>query len=441
MYRSAIEDLKKWKNSKSRKPLMLMGARQVGKTWLLKEFGRSEYKNVVYASLENNPRTDELFSFDMDTARIIDGLASLSGETITPSDTLIILDEIQENPNALASLKYFCENAPEYDIAVAGSLLGLALHEGTSFPVGKIDIKHIYPMTFAEFLYAIDKPRYAELLKSPDAKKIAPFHTTLLNYLKTYYITGGMPAVIQNYLDEGNLLGVRDIQSAILTTYGNDFSKHAPGNLVPRIREVFNILPAQLAKENKKFVFNMIRSGARAKDYETAIMWLEDASIVSRVCRTNSPNIPTSVYINRDIFKLFCLDVGLLGAMANVLPQTILDGNEFFKELKGAMAEQFVCQELIASGQIPYYYSKDDSHGEIDFLLSQASSVLPIEVKSGSNLGSASLNAFLKRYPGVPFAAKISTLPLKLDNEKILNLPLYLTSELTSLLPPPSTAK
>ena len=426
MYRDALKKLKEWQASPRRKPLVLKGARQVGKTWLLQEFGRSEYESCAYVNLDHNPKMEELFALDMDIERIVDGLEVATGVKIEPGKTLIILDEIQENPAALASLKYFCENAPEYHLAVAGSLLGIALHEDTSFPVGKVNFLDIYPLTFSEFLRAAGKEKYADLLAAGDQKALAPFHDSLLDLLKTYFITGGMPEVVQNYIDEGNILQTREIQAEILAAYEQDFSKHAPLNLVPKIREVFDIMPAQLAKENRKFIFSMIKTGARAKEYETAIMWLEDAGIVKRVLRTNSANLPISAYAEHDNFKLYLLDVGLLGAKAGLLPQTILDGTAFFQELKGALAEQFVFEELTTAGATPYYYSKDDSRGEIDFLLDRPHAVLPVEVKSGENLGSASLNAFLSRFPDIPLAFKISPLPLQ-ENAKITNLPFYLT--------------
>lgn len=425
MYRKAIEDLKKWKNSARRKPLVLKGARQVGKTWLLQELGRTEYEACAYVNLDHNPQMDTLFSLDMDIPRIIEGLEVASGVKIVPGKTLIILDEIQENPAALASLKYFYENAPEYHVAVAGSLLGIALHENTSFPVGKVNFLDIYPLTFAEFLRAAKKEKYAELVEQGDFTAIAPFHEALLDLLRTYMVVGGMPEAVLNYATEGNVLGVREVQREILEAYEQDFSKHAPAGLVPKIREVFEILPEQLAKENRKFIFSMVRSGARAKDYETAIMWLEDAGIVRRVKRTSSVNLPVSAYADKDSFKLFFLDCGLLSAAADVKVETVLDGSALFQNLKGALAEQFVLQELIAAGETPFYYSKEDSRGEIDFLLNGAQAVLPIEVKAGENLSSASLKAFLERFSEVPKAVKLSTLS-SVEQGGILNLALYL---------------
>ncbi|MBQ9017990.1 ATP-binding protein [Candidatus Saccharibacteria bacterium] len=432
MYRNKIQELRAWKNKAGRKPLVLRGARQVGKTWLLQEFGRTEYAHCAYINLDNNPDMLSTFALDYDVERIVNNLEVVSGQKITKNDTLIILDEIQEIPRALASLKYFCENAPDYHVAVAGSLLGIALHEGASFPVGKVDMIDIYPMTFAEFLRAVGKDSYADLLESGNPEQIGAFHDTLNDLLKTYFITGGMPAVIKNYLDEGNLLTVRDVQSAILNAYDQDFSKHAPITIAPRIREIFDILPRELAKENRKFIFNMIRTGARAKDYDAALLWLEDTGITTRVTRANTAKIPLSVYADRNIFKLFMLDVGLLGAKARLPIQSILGGNDLFGEFKGALAEQFVFQELRAAKYDPYYYATDDSRAEIDFMVQTAQGeILPIEVKSGTNTSSASLNSFLRKNPAISRAVKLSLLPYKV-NEHIDNFPLYLAPRIDS---------
>ena len=430
MYREAIEKLKKWKTSKSRKPLILRGARQVGKTWLLKEFGRVEYDNFAYVNLDNSPELRETFELDLDIERIINSLEVASGQKIEKGKTLIILDEIQEIPRALTSLKYFCEDAPEYHVAVAGSLLGIALHPGTSFPVGKVDILDIYPMTFREFLLAVNKDGYARSLSKKDYEGLIPFTPLLNDLLKTYFITGGMPAAVKNYLDEGNLLKVRETQAAILDAYDQDFSKHAPVAVTPRIREIFDILPRELAEENKKFLFNMIRTGARAKDYDAALLWLEDVGLTRRVTRVNSAKIPLSVYADRNIFKLFMLDVGLLGAKARLPIQAVLEGNKLFTEFKGALAEQFVCQELVAAGIEPYYYATDDSRAEIDFIVQDRDGrPLPIEVKSGTNTSSASLNAFLRKNPEISAAMKLSLLPY-CKNEKVINLPLWGAGEI-----------
>ena len=431
MKRLALEELKKWKNKANRKPLVLRGARQVGKTWLLKEFGKTEYKNYAYVNLDGNTLLDTTFSLDFDIERIVNNIEIAAQRKITPGETLIILDEIQENPRALASLKYFAENAPEYHIAVAGSLLGLALHEGTSFPVGKVNFVDVYPMSFYEFLEAVGRDDYADIVRLGAPEDSVALTPVLNDLLKTYFVTGGMPEVVQNYLDEGNLLQTRAVQTEILNAYDQDFSKHAPVNVTPRIREIFDILPQQLARENKKFIFNMIRSGARAKDYDAALLWLEDVGLAARVNRVNSAKVPLSVYADKDIFKLFLVDVGLLGAKANLPIQTLLDGDKLFMEFKGAMAEQFVYQELRASMDVkPFYYAADDSRGEIDFMIQDdAGKILPIEVKSGTNLSSASLNAFLKKNPEIGCAVKLSLMPYR-QNEAITNLPLWMAGRI-----------
>lgn len=430
MYRDKLRELYKWKQKHDRKPLILRGARQVGKTWLLREFGRTKYRNFAYINLDNNPEMKATFTLNYDVERIVNNLEVAAQQKIVKGETLIILDEIQEIPEALASLKYFCENEPEYHIAVAGSLLGIALHEGTSFPVGKVDMIDVYPLTFAEFLRAVGKPAYADLVEKGEPEQTVAFHTQLNDLLKTYFIVGGMPGVVQNYLDEGNLLQVREVQSAILDAYDQDFSKHAPVTVTPRIREVFDILPSELAKENRKFIFNMIRTGARVKDYDAALLWLEDVGIATRMQRVNTAKIPLSVYANRDIFKLFMLDVGLLSAKARLPIRTVLNGNELFSEFKGALAEEFVFQELKAAGVWPYYFATDDSRAEIDFMLqTEAGEVVPVEVKSGINVSSASLNGFLNKNPGVRRAVKLSMLPYK-ENGRIVNYPLYLAGRI-----------
>ena len=424
--------MKKWKKSSDRKPLILRGARQVGKTWLLQEFGKTNYKSVAYVSLENNERVKGLFDLDFDAKRIIDGIELATNTKITPGETLVILDEIQECPKAITALKYFSEDAPAYHIAVAGRLLGMTLHEQVSFPVGKVNFLDIHPLDFSEFLIATGKDKLAEAISKHDFTSILPFHEQIVDCLKTYLITGGMPAVVKNYLDEGNLLGTRRIQNDIIQAYENDFSKHAPKNVLPRIQEIFNILSAQLAKENKKFIFRMIREGARAKDYEMALIWLEDAGIVKRITRVNKAHLPLSVYADKDIFKLYMVDIGLLGAKVGLAPQTVLDGNELFIEFKGAMAEQFVFQELYSTGILPFYYAKDNSKGEIDFITDKNGVLVPIEVKSSKNTTSASLKNLLEHNTSIECGIKLSLLPYK-DNGNIKNLPLYCAAAIGDL--------
>ena len=423
MKRDKLEDLKKWQKSKTRKPLVLSGARQVGKTWLLKEFGRQAYKNVAYISCDNNTeRLTTLFSLDVDTDRIIAGLEIMSGTKITAGDTLIILDEIQEIPKAITALKYFCENAPDYHIATSGSLLGLTMHQKDSFPVGKVNSMTLYPLNFAEFLSATGKDDLRQLLDKPATTK--PFHQDFLNLLKTYFIVGGMPEVVQNYIESGNMLETRKIQNEILSNYERDFSKHAPASVVPKINDIFQIIPKELTKENKKFIFGLIKTGARAKEYETALLWLENAGLVKRIFRVNSAKIPLVSYVDRGAFKLFFIDIGLLGAKADVPIETLLDEQTLFTEFKGAMTEQYVAQEFTTAGVSTFYYSRDDSRGEIDFMINHGTQNIPVEVKSGRSLQSKALNAFLVNNPKVNSAIKFSMLEFA-KNNTIINAPLY----------------
>jgi len=330
MYRTAIEKLFQWKDSPRRKPLIIEGARQVGKTWLMKEFGRQAFPDTVYVNFDSNSRMADLFAGDLDIKRLLMGLELYSGKKITADTTLLIFDEIQEVPRALSSLKYFCENAPEYHIVCAGSLLGIALHQGTSFPVGKVDFLKLYPLSFQEFLMATDMGRFAELLNSRDYSMISGFKQTYIDALKYYYYVGGMPEAVLCFAQTKDVNEVREIQRRILTAYEQDFSKHAPNEIVPKIRMVWNSIPSQLAKENKKFLYGLVREGGRAKEYETAIMWLSDCGLIHKVSRVNSPGLPLKAYEDLKAFKLFLLDVGLLGCMTGLQAQVLLDGNDVF---------------------------------------------------------------------------------------------------------------
>lgn len=332
MYREAIESLYQWKKNKYRKPLVIEGARQVGKTWLMKEFGKEAYQDTVYINFDSNSRMVALFAEDLNTDRLIMGLELYAGRKIEPSNTLLIFDEIQEVPKALASLKYFCENAPQYHIICAGSLLGIALHGGTSFPVGKVDFLKLYPLSFKEFLMAEGSGRFAELLSSHDFSMITAFKQTFIDALKYYYFVGGMPEAVLHFSENKDFSEVRRVQQRILTAYEQDFSKHAPNEIVPKIRMIWNSIPSQLAKENKKFVYGLVREGGRAKDYETAIMWLSDCGLIHKVSRVTKPGLPLKAYEDLKAFKLFMLDVGLLGCMTGLGQRTLLDGNELFAE-------------------------------------------------------------------------------------------------------------
>ena len=362
MYRLAIEELYEWKNSINRKPLIIEGARQVGKTWLMKEFGKQAYDKIVYINFDSNSRMAELFSSDLDINRILMGLELYSDIKIDPKNTLIIFDEVQEVPRALASLKYFYENAPEYHIICAGSLLGIALHRGTSFPVGKVDFLNLYPLSFKEFLMAIGKQKYVDLMNSENYEMLTAFKQDMIDSLKHYYFVGGMPEAVMSFADEKDFNKVRRIQKRILEAYEQDFSKHAPNEAVPKIRMLWNSIPSQLAKENKKFIYGLVREGGRARDYESAIMWLSDCGLVHKVSRVTVGRLPLKAYEDVKAFKMFVVDVGLLGCMVGLNQKVLLDGNDLFMEFKGALTEQFVLQQLITNPNLMLMYGKEASN-------------------------------------------------------------------------------
>ena len=424
MYRIAIEKLYKWKNSKRRKPLIIEGARQVGKTWLMKEFGKQAYADTVYINFDSNSRMADLFSADLDTDRLIMGLELYAGRKINPENTLLIFDEVQEVPRALASLKYFYENAPQYHIVCAGSLLGIALHQGTSFPVGKVDFLKLYPLSFSEFLMATGNERFAELLKKQDYEMITSFKQTYIDALKHYYFVGGMPEAVQSFAESKDFNEVRAIQKRILAAYEQDFSKHAPNEIVPKIRMLWNSIPSQLARENKKFIYGLVREGGRAREYETAIMWLSDCGLVHKVSRVNAAGIPLKAYEDLKAFKLFIVDVGLLGCMTGLRQRTLLDGDDLFVEFKGALTEQYVCQQLKTIEDLGvYYYTNDRGSCEIDFVVDTGEQIVPIEVKAETNLRAKSLKTYRER-----FEPELSVRTSMDDYKKedwLLNLPLY----------------
>ena len=342
MYRTAMDALLQWKEKINRKPLIIMGARQVGKTWLMKEFGKTHYEKTAYISFYNNKRMDDVFQADFDIKRILMNLNIESGVTITPGDTLIILDEIQDSPKVLESLKYFCEEAPQYHVVAAGSLLGVTIHEGVSYPVGKVDLLDLYPLNFREFLYAMDEQSLADALATKDYALIDNFSEKYLFWLKNYYYVGGMPAVVDEFRQNRDYAEVRQIQNDIVRQYEGDFGKHVDARTLPRIRLVWDSVPLQLAKENKKFFFGQIKKGARSSEYEIAIQWLVDCGLIYKVNRVNEPNMPLKAYKSMNAYKLFVLDVGLLGAMSELEAESILEGNDIFIEFKGALTEQYV---------------------------------------------------------------------------------------------------
>ncbi|MDO4395862.1 MAG: ATP-binding protein [Clostridia bacterium] len=424
MYRIAMEKLIKWKDNKRRKPLIIEGARQVGKTWLMKEFGRLYYEDTVYVNFDSNSRMAELFSTDLDTNRLITGLEIYSGKKIDPTKTLLIFDEVQEVPRALSALKYFCENSPEYHIVCAGSLLGIALHHGTSFPVGKVDFLKLFPLSFKEFLMATDKARFADLLDTQDYQMITSFKHTYIDALKEYYFVGGMPEAVQSFTENKDYNEVRDIQRRILTAYEQDFSKHAPNEIVPKIRMLWNSIPTQLSKENKKFIYGLVREGARAKDYETAIMWLSDCGLVHKISRVNSGGMPLKAYEDLKAFKLFILDVGLLSCMAGLHQKILLDGNDLFVEFKGALTEQYVCQQLKTVDNLGiYYYTNDRGSCEVDFVVDTGEKIIPVEVKAELNLRAKSLKTYYEKF-SPDLAVRTSMADYKKE-DWLLNQPLY----------------
>jgi len=432
MYRIAIEKLLKWKQSKRRKPLIIEGARQVGKTWLMKEFGRQAYADTVYINFDSNSRMAELFASDLDTDRLIMGLELYVGHKIDSDNSLLIFDEVQEVPRALASLKYFYENAPQYHIICAGSLLGIALHQGTSFPVGKVDFLKLYPLSFKEFLMATNKEGFAELLDKRDFQMITSFKQTYIDSLKHYYFVGGMPEAVQSFAESKDFNEVREIQKRILAAYEQDFSKHAPYEIVPRLRMLWNSIPSQLAKENKKFIYGLVREGARAKDYETAIMWLSDCGLVHKVSRVHTAGIPLRAYEDLKAFKLFAVDVGLLGCMAGLRQRTLLDGNNLFVEFKGALTEQYVCQQLKTIEDLDiYYYTNERGSCEIDFVVDTSELIIPVEVKAEVNLRAKSLKTYQEKFsPEVSIRTSMADYKRE---EWLVNLPLYAINQITQI--------
>lgn len=428
MKRQAIEKLYEWKNSAGRKPLIIRGARQVGKTWLMKEFGRLAFKNIVYINFDSNSDIAQLFAGNLDIPRLISGLEIFSRNKIVPQETLLIFDEVQEAPRALTSLKYFCEEAPEYAIVAAGSLLGVAMHLGTSFPVGKVNFLDLYPMSFTEFLNATGNEQLTELLQKGDWQLITGLKDRFIDLLRLYYYIGGMPEAVQCYLDEKDVFKVREVQKRILDAYEQDFSKHAPANVVARIRMVWQSIPSQLAKENRNFVYGSLRKGARAKDFELAIQWLKDCGLIDQVIRLAKPAIPLPAYADSG-FKMFLLDVGLLGAMSGLDAQSLLKGNELFSEFKGALTEQYVAQQLRSeSGLTPFYWSAERATAEVDFLFQQGMELYPLEVKAEENLKAKSLKVYFDKFQ--PRLAIRSSMSDYRREDWLLNLPLYGLSRL-----------
>ncbi len=423
MQRSAYNLLLDWKVKPGRKPLIIQGARQVGKTWLMREFGKNEFAQTVYFNFETNKALLSIFKSGFDTDKIITSLGIIAGFTIDPTDTLIILDEIQACPEAITSLKYFQENSPEYNIFAAGSLLGVAIHGGVSFPVGKVDFLTLYPLDFPEFLDAMGQSQLVKAIESGDAALIKNFNDQLIELLKQYYFVGGMPEVVNAFINDVDYNRARQIQNNILNAYENDFSKHAPISQLPRIRMVWQSIVGQLAKENSKFIYSILRQGSRAKEFELAIEWLKDAGLIHKAVRVKKPGLPINAYADWTDFKIYLNDVGLMCALGDLSAEILLSGHDLFKEFKGTVSEQFILQQLISQGYHPYYWAPENSHTEIDFLIQKENQIVPIEVKSAENIKSRSLKSYHDKYQ--PKDCIRTSLAGFKKQEWMQNIPLY----------------
>lgn len=422
MFRCAIKNLIEWKNSENHMPLIIQGARQVGKTWLMKEFGKQEYKQVAYISFDNNPRLDALFQKDLNVKRLIEGLSIEVGFNITPKETLIIFDEIQENPLALTSLKYFSENAPEYDILAAGSLLGVAHHKGTGFPVGKVEYLNLYPLSFKEFLLAVKENQILEIIENNDFDMQKVFKERIIDLLRRYCYVGGMPKAVLSYSEKQDYNLVRKIQKNILADYEGDFSKHIPVEQVERTRLLWNAIPSQLVKENKKCVYGKIKQGARAKDFEIALNWLIDSGLVHKVSRVSEPNMPLKAYEDVSAYKLFLLDVGLLGAMTDLDVRSLLENDKLFNDYNGAITEQYVLQEFKTLQDLPIFYWTSN-RAELDFLIQYRNTIIPVEAKATVNLQAKSLKSFRQKYePNISIRTSLADYE---ENQGLYNIPLF----------------
>ena len=422
MKRAMYASLVSWKNAPHRKPLILQGARQVGKTWLMKEFGRNEFERVVYVNFESSERLKWIFEADFDIHRIIPILEIEAGHRIDPGNTLLIFDEIQEAPKGLTALKYFCEQAPQYHLIAAGSLLGVSLQKSTSFPVGKVDFMRMYPMSFFEFLDNAGHSLLKENIENQNWSVIGAFHEKLVDLLRLYYFIGGMPEAVNRYIETGDLKEVREVQKKILIGYEHDFAKHAPVEVVPKIRLVWHSMLSQLAKDNRKFIYGQVRKGARAKEFEAAINWLADAGLVLKVGLVNKPVIPLNAYADLDAFKLYFVDIGLMNAMASLDPKILLEKNSILTEFKGALTEQFVAQQLNINHEL-YYWTAPNATAEIDFLIQSQNAIIPIEVKAEENLKSKSLKSFAEKYK--PETALRTSMSQHRVQDWMVNVPLY----------------
>jgi len=425
MYREKIKELKRWKLKQNKKPLIFLGARQVGKTWLLQEFGKSEYKQMVYVNFEDKDAPKEIFQEDFNIDRIITLLNAYSGLKIAAEDTLLVFDEIQAAPQGITSLKYFYEKAPQYQIIAAGSLLGINIHPGESFPVGKVEFLTLYPLSFTEFLLAMGEKGVVELIENREWELVNAFSAKLINYLRYYFFVGGMPEAVLNFSQNRDWNEVRQIQNAILKSYENDFSKHAPKDILPRINMVWKSIPAQLAKENRKFFYGVVKEGARARDYETAIQWLIDAGLLHKVYSVSKPALPLVAYRELSAFKIYHNDTGLLSAMSKLNAKTLLYGDTVFTEFKGALAEQFVFQQLMLNEKLSIHYYQLNNRLEIDFVVqNEDDEIIPVEAKSGENLNARSFKVYCEKFQ--PPKAIRTSLANYREESWMTNVPLYI---------------
>jgi uncharacterized protein len=422
MNRELINKLIDWKNSTIRKPLIVQGARQVGKTWLMKEFGKQQFKQVVYLNFESSERLKNMFVADFNIERLITVIEIETNQKIDVKNCLLIFDEIQEAPKGITALKYFYEQAPQYFIIAAGSLLGIAQQHNSAFPVGKVDFLQLYPMSFMEFLNSNGDEKLAKEIKNKNWEILETFHEKLIEKLRLYYYVGGMPEVVLDYITNKNIATARSIQQKIILGCENDFAKYAPNNIVPKIRMVWQSIISQLAKENKKFIYGQIKKGARAKDFEDAINWLVQAGLLLKINRVQKPTVPLNAYIDVDAFKLYLLDIGLLNALANVDQQILLEKNNILTEYKGALTEQYVCQQLKIKNNL-YYWTAEKATAEVDFLMQQKNDIIPIEVKAEENLKSKSLKVYVEKY--TPTKAIRTSMHFYKKENWLTNVPLY----------------
>ena len=437
MERLIMHKLLDWKNSPYRKPLILKGVRQVGKTWVLKEFGKRYYENVAYFNFDENEEYKQFFETTKDVDRILQNLMLASGENIAPEKTLIIFDEVQDCPKVINSMKYFCENTPQYHIACAGSLLGITLAKPSSFPVGKVNFMQIDPMTFTEFLFANEDENLANYLESVDTLEPIPeaFFNPLQEKLKMYYVTGGMPESILMWTEARDVSAMQEALSGIIDAYERDFAKHPNVSEFPKLSMIWKSIPSQLAKENKKFLYKVVKPGARAREYEDALQWLVDARLVHKIYRSTAPGLPMSAYDDIAAFKIYMVDVGLLRRLAQLAPTAFGEGNRLFTEFKGALTENFVLQTLLTQFEvIPRYWSQNNPPYEVDFLIQRENDIIPIEVKSETNIAGKSLRKFKELFPDqVKLRVRFSLNNLKLDDD-VLNIPLFMADHANRLI-------